>query len=116
MPDASDAYNLYVLRPDIAKEWHPTRNGNPGPKDVTPGSRRKVWWLCEKGHWWLASVRCRTRGMQCSFCLSLQKHGGQRMVDIKPELLKEWHPTRNSELKASEASYHHSEKLWWICA
>jgi len=116
MPKLTESYNLYVLRPDLAKEWHPARNGNLGPKDVTPESRKKVWWLCEKGHWWLASVRCKTRGMQCSFCLSLQKHGDRRMVDVKPELLKEWHPSRNMELKAGEASNNHREKVWWICA
>ncbi|HSN23256.1 MAG TPA: zinc-ribbon domain-containing protein, partial [Methylomicrobium sp.] len=61
MPKLTESYNLYVLRPDLAKEWHPTKNGNLGPKDVTPGSAKKIWWLCEKGHWWQASVRCRTR-------------------------------------------------------
>jgi Probable Zinc-ribbon domain/PilZ domain len=116
MPTVSESYNLYVLRPDLAKEWHPTRNGSLGPKDVTPGSRKKVWWLCDKGHWWLASVRCRTRGMRCTFCLSLKKHGDQRMIDVKPELLKEWHPSRNMELKAGEVSFNHREKVWWICA
>ena len=116
MPNLSESYNLYVLRPDLAKEWHPIRNGDLGPKDVTPGSRKKVWWLCEKGHWWLASVRCRTRGMRCSFCLSLQKRGDQRMVDVKPELLKEWHPSRNMDLKANEVSVNQREKMWWICA
>jgi len=116
MPKASESYNLYVLKPDLAKEWHPTRNGDLGPKDVTPGSSKKVWWLCEKGHWYLASVRCRTRGMRCTFCLSLQKHGDRRMVDAKPELIKEWHPTRNKELKASEVSLNQREKMWWICS
>jgi hypothetical protein len=116
MSTVSDSYNLYVLRPDLAKEWHPTRNGELGPKDVTPGSLKKVWRLCDKGHWWLASVRCRTRGMRCTFCLSLHKHGDQRMKDVKPELLKEWHPSRNMELKAGEVSLNHQEKVWWICA
>ena len=116
MPKVSESYNLYVLRPDLAKEWHPTRNGDLGPKDVTPGSSKKVWWLCEKGHWWLASVRCRARGMRCTFCLSLQKHGDRRMVDAQPELIKEWHPSRNMELKAIEVSLNHREKMWWICS
>jgi hypothetical protein len=38
------------------------------------------------------------------------------MMDLKPELLKEWHPSRNVEMKACEASYNHREKVWWICA
>ena len=38
MPKASETYNLLTLRPDLAREWHPTKNGTLGPKDVTPGS------------------------------------------------------------------------------
>ena len=116
MANLSESYNLYVLRPDLAKEWHPTRNGSLGPKDVTPGSDKKVWWLCEHGHWWRASVRCRVRGMRCSYCQSLKKYGEQRMVDAKPELLKEWHPSRNVGLKANTVSVHQKERMWWICA
>jgi hypothetical protein len=38
------------------------------------------------------------------------------MVDEKRELLKEWHPSRNMELKASEVSLNQREKMWWICS
>jgi hypothetical protein len=101
--------------PELARQWHPTKNGTLGPKDVTPGSRREVWWLCGKGHWWLARVCDRTRGMQCTFCRDLNKQGDQRMADIKPELLKEWHPSRNADLRAREVSSHHKGNVWWIC-
>jgi hypothetical protein len=37
------------------------------------------------------------------------------MADEKPELLKEWHPSRNADLKAREVSSHHPDKVWWIC-
>lgn len=115
MPKPSESYNLYVLMPDLAKQWHPTKNGGLGPKDVTPGSSRKVWWLCEKGHWWLARVCDRTRGMKCTFCRDLEKQSDQRMADLKPELLKEWHPTRNAGLRAKDVASHHRDPVWWIC-
>lgn len=31
--------------PDIANEWHPTKNGILKPTDVTAGSHKKVWWI-----------------------------------------------------------------------
>ena len=31
---------------DIAKQWHPTKNGELTPFDVTPGTKKKVWWKC----------------------------------------------------------------------
>ena len=38
------------------------------------------------------------------------------MVDLNPELLKEWHPSKNRDLKASVVSLNHMEKMWWICS
>lgn len=115
MPKATESYNLKVLRPDLAREWHPTRNGALGPKDVTPGSRKKIWWLCEQGHWWSASVYDRLRGMSCTYCRSLQKPAERSMADVKPELLKEWHPSRNRDISAREATCSHSDQVWWLC-
>ena len=36
--------NLFVKFPKVAKEWHPSKNKPLTPKDVTPGSKKKVWW------------------------------------------------------------------------
>lgn len=115
MPKPSESHNLYVLMPDLARQWHPTKNGGLGPKDVTPGSSRKVWWLCEKGHWWMARVCDRARGMQCTFCRDLGKQSDQKMADVNLELIKEWHPSRNAGLRARDVSSHHKDKVWWIC-
>ena len=115
MPSASNSYNLYVLRPDLAKEWHPTKNGALGPKDVTPGSKKKVWWLCEQGHWWSASVFDRVRGKRCTYCSGLQRQGEQGMADVRPELIREWHPSKNKGIKAREVLCTHKDKVWWLC-
>jgi len=60
MPRVSPEYNLVVLHPEIAEQWHPTKNGDLRPENVTPGSDKKVWWLCEKKHEWEATVGNRT--------------------------------------------------------
>ena len=52
--------NLLVKHPELAKQWHPTKNGKLKPYDVTPGSGKKVWWICEKGHEWEAVIANRT--------------------------------------------------------
>jgi hypothetical protein len=38
----------------LAKQWHPTKNNELTPFDVSKGSDKKVWWKCEKGkdHEW----------------------------------------------------------------
>ncbi|MDP6049225.1 MAG: zinc-ribbon domain-containing protein [Candidatus Bathyarchaeota archaeon] len=54
-----------MLHPGLAKEWHPTRNGNLTPEQVTPRNNRKVWWRCSRGHEWDAKIQSRTRGTGC---------------------------------------------------
>lgn len=64
----TDKYNLKVINPKLAKEWHPTKNGTLTPKDVTPKSGKKVWWLCEKKHEWKAQISMRAYGTGCPIC------------------------------------------------
>ncbi len=68
---ATETNNLAVAFPAIAAEWHPTRNGDRTPHDVTPYSNRSVWWLCSAGHSFKQVVHKRTiRGDQCPKCWS----------------------------------------------
>ena len=46
--------------PHLIKEWHPTKNGELKPVDLTHGSNKKVWWLCSKGHSHYSTISNRT--------------------------------------------------------
>ena len=37
---------LVTVNPDLAKEWHPTKNGDLTPENVFSKSGKKVWWKC----------------------------------------------------------------------
>lgn len=52
--------DLATLYPEIAAEWHPTKNGELTPSMVTAGSRKRVWWRCAEGHEWRAIICSRT--------------------------------------------------------
>ena len=63
--------SLAEVNPELAKEWHSTRNGDLTPKDVGIGSNKRVWWKCNKGkdHEWQAQIKLRTnRGDGCQKC------------------------------------------------
>lgn len=62
--------NLLIKAPDIAKEWHLTKNDELTPENIAPFSMKKVWWQCERGHEWQASVSNRYQGRGCSQCSS----------------------------------------------
>lgn len=59
---ASVSNSLATIHPEIAKEWHPTKNLPLTPELVTRASGKKVWWKCLKcpDHEWQAQVRNRT--------------------------------------------------------
>ena len=109
-------YNLAVRFPAVAKEWHPTKNGNLTPFNFTPGSGRKVWWKCEKGHEWDARIANRaTLGRGCPYC-SNKLVGTDNNLGVKfPELAKEWHPTKNGNLTARDVVPGSRKKVWWKC-
>jgi very-short-patch-repair endonuclease len=67
---ASEDNNLLFLFPEIAKEWHPTKNNELTPKQVTHGSKKKVWWLCPKGHSYKTTMNHRTSTQKsgCPYC------------------------------------------------
>lgn len=54
--------------PDIAKEWHPTKNGTLQPNQFTVNSSKSVWWKCVKGHEWRTSINHRSNGSNCPTC------------------------------------------------
>ena len=56
------------LFPDVAAQWHPTKNGKLTPDKVSYGSHRKVWWICPNGHEYDGIVKDRTRGIGCRCC------------------------------------------------
>ena len=55
--------------PDLAAEWHPSRNGDLPPTAVAPFSGKRVWWQCPRcGNEWQAAVSGRASGKGCSTC------------------------------------------------
>ena len=56
---------------NLIKEWHPVKNGALNPRDIKPGYNRKVWWICENGHEWQATINRRLRDGGCPSCIEI---------------------------------------------
>lgn len=118
-------YNdLHTLRPDIAIEWHSTKN-NKKPSDFLVGSHQKVWWICQNGHEWEASIESRTRknsSTGCAVCSKKRLYKGENdlitfcenHIEAK-HLLKEWYYQKNL-IKPDEIVATSNKKVWWICS
>jgi len=107
--------NLKFLFPAVAKEWHPTKNGNLTPEDVTRGSKKKVWWKCSKEHEWIAVIDSRTRGGNCPYCSGHKSSKENNLKIYFPEVVKEWHPTKNGNLTPEDVTKYSNKKIWWKC-
>ncbi len=92
---ASDEYNLAVINPELAAQWHPRKNGDLTPYHVTPNSGKKVWWLCESGHEWETSITKRNgRQCGCPYCSGRYATKENCLVNDNLALSKEWHPVK----------------------
>ena len=108
---------LATLNPTLAEEWHPTKNGDLTPNDVTSSSNKKVWWKCDKGddHEWQSSIANRTNERGCPICSSHKTVLSNCLATLNPDLAKEWHPTKNGELTPFDFSLSSHKKVWWQC-
>ncbi|MBO5368412.1 hypothetical protein J6A32_07280 [Methanocorpusculum sp.] len=108
--------DLATTHPNLAKEWHPTKNGDLTPFDVTKGSNKRVWWICKNGHEWDSTVSNRVRGHNCPVCIGQRVLAGfNDLTTTHPDLAKEWHPTKNGTLKPTEVNAGSNKKVWWKC-
>lgn len=108
--------NLSDNNPELAKQWHPTKNGELTPRDVSIGSNKKVWWKCSKGddHEWEAPVNTRNNGLGCPIC-SNQKTSRSNCLAVKnPKLAKEWHPSKNGSSTPYDFTPGSGKLVWWL--
>ncbi len=112
IPGETDFATLY---PDLVKEWHPTKN-QIKPSEIMPGTHKKVWWKCAKGHEWCAEVKSRVAGVGCPFCNNKKVlKGFNDLETLNPELAKEWHPSKNGILTPADVTASSGKSVWWQC-
>ena len=104
----------------LMAEWDWEKNNKIGiyPSTITLGSDKKVWWLCNAGHSYNASIANRANlNRGCPYCSNKKVLVGYNdLATINPSLAAEWHPTRNNTLSPSGVLSGTSEKVWWKCA
>ena len=79
--------------PEIACEWHPTKNGKLTPDLFIPGSSEIVWWLCSVcGNEWTTSIVNRTKGHGCDVCATVKRKITKKttLIQKRGSIDKEW--------------------------
>ena len=112
---------LATLFPEVAKEWHPTKNEERTPNDVHAQSSTKAWFICDKGHEYYASIQNRTcngqkwKGNGCRYCSGKEACDDNCLAVIFPESIKQWHPTKNGDLTPYDITPSNTTIVWWKC-
>ncbi len=109
--------SLATIRPDLIKEWHPSKNGNLKPSNITAGGNKKVWWKCSKaGHEWETKIRSRvSRNLNCPLCSNQRVSETNNVLVMRPDLAKQWRPTKNGKLLPKDVVYGSNWHIWWQC-
>ena len=108
--------DLETLFPNLAKEWNYEKNKGLTPSQVTKGNNRKVWWKCQFGHEYEATIYNRVDGDNCPVCSNrLCISGINDLETLFPDLAVEWHYEKNKNTLPSQVVPGSGEKAWWRC-
>lgn len=104
----------------MAALWHKKLNGALAPTQVGPAADNKVWWQCPKNrkHAWAASVYnvAKSTSTGCPFCVGQQVDSTNCLANLHPELLKEWHQSKNKSISAYDVTSGSTKAVWWQCS
>lgn len=121
-PSPFPEHSLEDIFPDVARDWHPTKNSPLMPRHFTSKSDAIVWWTCSSGHEWEAPIRNRTpfknktSGSGCPFCSGRKATEKNSIRNTFPEFSDEWHVSKNGKNTPDNISFgNRTIEIWWMC-
>jgi len=108
--------DLATTHPDLALQWDYDRNISL-PTVYSKGSNEKVYWKCEHGHSWQASINERTgRNYGCPYCSGHRPITGETdLATVHPKICEEWDYAKNGDLRPENVLPKSNKKVWWKC-
>lgn len=112
--------SLAQARPDIAAQWHPTKNQELKPEKVSVNSNRKAWFLCKQNpaHVWDSQINnlSRRKKIECPFCIGIRVDQTNSLAALFPALAAEWDSEKNEGLTADQVyAFRTKKKFYWKC-
>ena len=112
--------------PEVAAEWHPTKNGELRPDNVSCFTSLPVWWYMEYEepdtgkHFafeWKTAICNRTfGGTGCPFLCGVAVFPGFNDLASKDsELAADWAYEKNGRKRPESVHYNSTKKYWWRC-
>ena len=100
----------------LMAEWDWEKNGDISPQELALGSKKKVWWRCQKGHQWHAAISSRNIGKGCPYCSGRVAIKGENdLQTVNPSLASEWDYEMNKGLTPNDILPNSNKQVWWKC-
>jgi hypothetical protein len=122
LPGPKPGNSLLEKHPNIAKEFHPKKNGIIKPDMISRASDAIVWWLCKKNkkHEWQTSIKSRTKLKDptgCPYCSGVYADENTNIAKLYPNEVKQIYKDKilNANIIPSKILEGSHLDVWWIC-
>ena len=82
---------IFIEHPKLQQEYDYEKNRN--VSDIT--TQKKLWWKCQKGHTWRATISNRKRGCGCPYCKNKIATPERNLAVCFPDRLEFWDYEKN---------------------
>jgi hypothetical protein len=106
--------------PEVAREFHPSKNKPIQVEEITAGSRKRIWWICPEGHEYVATPNSRLgrrdkgKIQGCPFCSGRLASPTNNLLICFPDIAKELDEEK-SGLDAQNITPSSGQDVWWTC-
>ena len=110
--------DILINNTELMKDWDYEKNTDLNPQILTLGSNKKAYWICSYcGNSWKTSIYNRAlQGHNCTHCnINRRKELKNNLKKTHPELIIDWHPTKNIKLKPEMFTKNSKYEIWWKC-
>lgn len=110
--------SLAAVRPEVAAQWHPTRNGEVTPWDVGPESQIPAHFLCGtcNTQWERAPAGIDPDKTGCPGCRGFVVTDQNSLTARRPDIALEWNDELNAPLTPETVTIGQKGKVWWECS
>ncbi len=118
MIDSQKKNTILHYKPELWCEWDFSKNNilNLDIFKMTKGSQKKAWWICLTcKSSYESNFNNRFNNSNCPYCAGKKVNHTNSLMSLRPDLVKEWHSTKNGKLTPSNFTCSSNVKVWWIC-
>lgn len=101
--------------PKLIAEWDYEKNDDLSPDQVGQYSKKRAWWICEKGHSWQAVIKQR-HDTGCPICSGhIVARGINDLQTLYPEIAAQWDYEHNRGTGPEDIQAGSNTPYWWKC-